>query len=155
MRRRTKLFILLLVVAIIATSAAYAIQIHEYALQGSKSRPMRTNTSLKKDTTGSALVAITSVYNMESERYLGADVYGWADVYLYRDAYNFQIATSTSGTDNKVTVGMGINGKKFPIWLGEESSTLIIDFRFECLAKLRLQITSMPVGGVRTNLVSD
>ena len=94
-------------VAIIATSAAYAIQIHEYALQGSKSRPMRTNTSLKKDTTGSALVAITSVYNMESERYLGADVYGWADVYLYRDAYNFQIATSTSGTDNKVTVGMG------------------------------------------------
>ena len=101
------MFILLLVVAIIATSAAYAIQIHEYALQGSKSRPMRTNTSLKKDTTGSALVAITSVYNMESERYLGADVYGWADVYLYRDAYNFQIATSTSGTDNKVTVGMG------------------------------------------------
>ena len=65
MRRRTKLFILLLVVAIIATSAAYAIQIHEYALQGSKSRPMRTNTSLKKETTGSALVAITSVYNME------------------------------------------------------------------------------------------
>ena len=118
MRRRTKLFILLLVVAIIATSAAYAIQIHEYALQGSKSRPMRTNTSLKKDTTGSALVAITSVYNMESERYLGADVYGWADVYLYRDAYNFQIATSTSGTDNKVTVGMGINGKEIPYLAG-------------------------------------